>query len=210
MAKLIMPGQFARNLRGIDISIKGGGNGTLTGLFEALPLRMAESARRRLVNGIDPEGRPHKRRAGLTQWSTRGSKPGRDTGQLARSIRGTKERIPRGVKVYWGSPHFYAKVYEEGATIRPKAAKLLTVPLTRKAKRYRAREYPDPLTLIRGRSGRFWLVHIPKGKTGSWKFVYALIPKAVVPARSHLPVSQTDVDWIDRHIEDALHEDTAR
>jgi hypothetical protein len=206
MGKWIKPKRLARNLRRIARQLNGRGRGEIITTLNRTGLRLAESARRRLIEGRAPDGTPHRRRAGLTQWSGGGPKPGRDTGQLARSITsgGLKNR-GRNLVLSWGSPLKYLKWYEEGGTVRPRSARLLAVPLTRRAKRYSSpRQYPEELILIKGSSGRLWLVQKPTNSRGAWEFVYALIPKAERPPRPVLPPSKRDVAAINADLVNAL------
>jgi hypothetical protein len=209
MAQWTKPRRLASNLRRIAKQLNGSKRGVITRSLHRAGVMLAESARRRLIEGRAPDGTPHQRRAGLTQWSTKGPRPGRDTGQLARSITsGGLSRKGGDLVLSWGSPLERLRWYEEGGTVRPKRARLLAVPLTRRAKRYSSpKKYPEQLILIKGRKGRFWLVQKPEG-SGAWKFIYALIPKAVRPARPLLPPSPRDVASLNREINKALDRET--
>lgn len=195
MSKLLLPGRIEKNLRKLGgdlLQAKGRANR----FFNDSTRVMSERARSRLLRAVDPQGRPHKRRGGLTRWRAGGSKPGSDTGTLFRSIRGQHAPYPKGRRLYWGSPLRYARTYEEGATIRPKRVRYLTIPLTLEAKRHSAREFEDTF-VIKTKLGHLFIAR-KKGK--GLEMLYALLPKVVIPGRSFLPMSRQDEEWLDREL----------
>lgn len=124
------------------------------------PMRMKIS--RAILNGLIVIERHHKteeirRRAGQSapvadKWTWR-------TGALAKSY----ERFwkPGDLVGYYGSPTKYARMMEEGGTVRPKRAKMLAIPL--KAAKYGVGgglppSKRDDLFMIRSRKGNLLLV----------------------------------------------------
>jgi len=82
-----------------------------------------------------------------------GQPPHANTGHLRQSIFGEVKTQGDAIVGSVGTTVIYGAALELGATIRPKKAKALTIPLTVKAGRYPAPKFPKPLTLV-------W----PKGK----------------------------------------------
>lgn len=165
-------------------------------VFTPAAVVFAEGARRRLVKGVGPDGTPHPVRSPLTASIAGGPRPGRDTGNMVRSILGFARDGRGGAWMVWGSPLSYALTYEQGATIIP-TGRFLTIPMTREAKRFRAREFPRPLHVFpRGARPRSLVEFTRKGAIP----VYALVEKVVVPARSFLPPDKRDVSSFWRYL----------
>ncbi len=159
-----------------------------------LGFRLAENARRRIIHGKTPNGSPHQALSPITITTKRGSKPLRDTGQLLKSI--TYEVDDKSVRV--GSNLIYARVHQEGATIRAKKS-YLTIPLHFKARqvakgagatRYGGNVRNISLFTLKTKKGRLFLVQSVKQR-GSKKrkliFWYMLKKQVKIPARPFLP-----------------------
>jgi len=99
MSKLLLPGRIEKNLRKLGGDLLQA-QGRANRFFNDATKVMSERARSRLLRAVDPKGRPHKRRGGLTRWRAGGSKPGSDTGTLFRSIRGQHAPYPKGRRLY--------------------------------------------------------------------------------------------------------------
>jgi len=166
----------------------------------------AEGARRRIIRGIGPDGTPHPLRSPLTASISGGPKPGRDTGQMVRSIFGFADTSPGGVKLTWGSPLAYALTYDQGATITPNPPRrLLAVPLTPEAKRFKPREFPRPLHLFpfsRNQRPRSLVEFTRRGVIA----VYALLLKAVIPKRPFLAPDKKDLSAFWRYVKGVTRE----
>lgn len=80
------------------------------------------------------------------------SKPGQpphaDTGHLRRSIFHDVVKTKESVKGIVGTTAGYGVALEFGATILPKKAKALTIPITKKAGKYPAKKFPGELVMI--------------------------------------------------------------
>jgi phage gpG-like protein len=152
----------------------------------------------------DPDGRPW---AALRFPRPRGGdKPLNDTGLLRSSMTGVAnvetniEREPGAVRFsfLFGSHDERAATHQYGATIVPKRAKALTIPLTVEAVRAgRPRRFtPGVLFVYRSPSGKGFLAE-QKGKGKRTKLIlhYIFVMKVVIPAR---PM----VGWNDALLED--------
>jgi hypothetical protein len=98
----------------------------------------------------------------------------------------------------------YATIHEFGGVITPQNVKYLTIPLTAKAKKYGAREYPQKLTFIHNKkTGKKCLAIVTQPKKSSGKRVkgrraakkatiepiYALRDSVTIPERSYMRAS---------------------
>lgn len=112
------------------------------------------------------------------------------SGQLRRSITGRSARFGKIVKAIIGSGIFgrkavkYARIHEHGGKIRPKKAKILTIPLP--GIKGRAANFPDAF-IIKSKKGNLLLVE-KKGKKGI-RPLFALKSEVDIPARHWLSKS---------------------
>lgn len=149
--------------------------------------------KRRFATGTAPDG---------TRWRplkfarpNGGNQPLRDTGQLMASITG--EHKPTEVTV--GTNRQGAALHHFGGTVKPKKAKVLTIPLTPEAKRAGSprrfvRREGDPRPLFARLIGAKMVGH------------FLCVPKVVVPARPFMGLSAEAMDLITR----VLAEDAAK
>ena len=93
----------------------------------------------------------------------------------------------------------YARIHEEGGTIRPVNAKFLTIPISDKlftgagVQRYKSvRDVPDPLTFAQSRKGQPLLLHEVTGEV-----FYILKKQVKIPRRPYLKPA---VDRVSREI----------
>ena len=171
------------------------------GAFDPVATMFAAGARRRVERGVDPEGVPHRLRSPLTASIAGGPKPGRDTGQMIRSLTGYSRQHGRSVILAWGSPLAYALTYDRGATITPRPpGRMLAIPLTMKARKYGALEYPARLFMFpfdRREKPRSLVEFTCQGVVA----VYALQTETTVPARPFLPPSKADMRRLKAHLD---------
>jgi phage gpG-like protein len=149
--------------------------------------------KRRFATGTAPDG---------TRWRplryprpNGGDQPLRDTGQLAASIVG--EHTPNEVVV--STNRVGARLHHFGGKVEPKKAKVLTIPLTKEAKRAGSprrlvRRKGDPLPLFARMVGSRLVGH------------FLCVKKVVVPARPFMGLSREGWDLIAA----VLAEDAAR
>ena len=180
-------------------------------VFTPAAVVFAEGARRRIIRGIGPDGTPHPLRSPLTASIAGGPKPGRDTGAMVRSIHGFATTGGWGKTkgqawMIWGSPLAYALTYDRGATIEPRPPRrFLTVPMTREATRYSAREFPRPLHLFplgRGERPRSLVEFTRQGVMP----VYALLKKSIIPKRPFLAPDKHDISAFWRYVKTVSRE----
>lgn len=133
-----------------------------------------------------PDGTPWKPLA--HPRPTGGNKVLRDKGLLAASISAS---VTEG-ELRLTASHPAANVHQFGATIRPKSARRLAIPLTRDAKRVpRPREFPRPLFVVGTVSATAYLAEsLGKGRRARIVFHYALVKEVTVPARPFVGFSQ--------------------
>lgn len=141
-------------------------------------------------------GRAWKPTGGLALLSRAGSGGGaktlRDTGRLQQSL-AAAPRVTRDT-VSIGSNVRYARIHQEGGTIRPRNAKMLAIPLTREAGRARsAREW-----WAAHESRRPFIARSRSGKVFIWQErddgkrrepVFLLLPSARIDPRPYLGLS---------------------
>ena len=112
------------------------------------------------------------------------------SGQFRRSITGRVARLGKIVKTIIGSGIFgrkavkYAGILEKGGTIRPRKAKMLTIPLP--GIKGRAANYPDAF-IIKSKKGNLLLVE-KKGKKGL-RPLFVLKDEVRIPAKHWLSQS---------------------
>ena len=120
-----------------------------------------------------------------------GDRPLYSTGMLMASfVAGGAGHVEEatGSTFVWGSNHQTAGVHQDGATILPRNGRLLAIPLTPKAAHYSPRgskdlpAFPDPLFLLRGKSGKPVLATGGK-RGGRLTPQYVLVPSVTIPAR---------------------------
>jgi len=78
-----------------------------------------------------------------------------------------------------------AAVHEFGATIHPKSAKNLAIPLRPEAKGKSPRAFPDTFVLDNGEN-RFIAQNTGKGGKGKPKLLFMLLPSVTIPERSFI------------------------
>ncbi len=104
-----------------------------------------------------------------------------DTGRLRASIR---YRVISFDRVRIGTTAIYAAIHEFGGVIKPvtPGIKFLTIPLTKEARRNRARDFDD-LFFLESKDGEFFLA---REKGSDLEFMYRLVKKVRMPARPYL------------------------
>lgn len=135
----------------------------------------------------------------ITPGSRGGSSTLVKTGALIRSIKYRLEGDQ--IVVSAGSKSIpYARIHHEGGVIRPRIAKYLAIPLTKKAALYSAKDYPGETYIAKG-------VIFDKGENIP---IYALKKEVIIPARPYMYLDNDDVisikaevkNWILRQIGD--------
>jgi len=127
------------------------------------------------------------------------------SGRLRASISGSAMKDTRGnvvLQLQAGGRDkdvSYARIHEEGGTIRPVNAKFLTIPISDKlftgagVQRYKSvRDVPDPLTFAQSRKGQPLLLHEVTGEV-----FYILKKQVKIPRRPYLKPA---VDRVSREI----------
>lgn len=162
-----------------------------------------------------PDGTPWPAIQGIRARLKGTPQPLRDRGLLAASLsakggEGTVDTLA-ATSLEWGTALDYAATHQEGATIYPKEAKALAVPLTPEA--YRAggpRNFGRPLRLVwpKGKA-RGWLVEDrrKRGKKGERaEMQFLLLPKATIPARPFLGLTDALVGRLETVLLDFVEE----
>jgi len=127
------------------------------------------------------------------------------SGRLRASISGSAMKDTRGnivLQLQAGGRDkdvSYARIHEDGGTIRPVNAKFLTIPISDKlftgagVQRYKSvRDVPDPLTFAQSRNGQPLLLHEVTGEV-----FYILKKQVKIPRRPYLKPA---VDRVNREI----------
>jgi hypothetical protein len=113
------------------------------------------------------------------------SKPGQpphaNTGHLRRSIFGDVDSSRAAITGTVGTTAVYGAALEYGATIRPKKAKALTIPLTDKAGKYPAPKFPKPLTLVWPKGSKFGYLVEQSGKMSTMHYLLTRGPITLAP-----------------------------
>jgi len=157
-------------------------------MLEEVGLAMVYSTQKRFDEGISPDGVPWEPPSELTKSTRLGKKGGenalQDRGELAASI----SHFVEGDNVHWGSGLVYARIHQEGGTIRAKDAPALTIPLHPAARRVGYRRLKE--------HGLFRLPGQPvlalPGKDGAVTPMFALKQSVKIPQRRYLGVSRGD------------------
>lgn len=107
------------------------------------------------------------------------------------------------------SPLPYARIQHRGGTVM-KRRHMLTIPLNPEAVRLRLRHKTlrsvPGLTLIRTKSGKLFLVRIPKKRPSAAKFLFLLKDQVVIPGHRYAPsineprIRARVVRWLTRYI----------
>lgn len=119
----------------------------------------------------------------VVDWTSNTS--ARKTGALARSFHAVfRSASSDKISVGAFSALPYARIHDEGGTIRPKKGRFLTIPNTRKAERVRARNFPEKLVFLH------WPPRLPVLATiaanGKIKVQYTLVRSARITPKHYL------------------------
>lgn len=131
-----------------------------------------------------------------------GQHPLRDKGLLMASVGANVTKSQLALI----ASHPGANVHQHGATIRPKTARMLAIPLTAEANRIgspRKNHFPRPLFVYAPRGRRSAFLAESKGD-GSIRIHYVLKDRVLIPARPFLGFSAKTRDKIDRLLADRL------
>jgi len=129
------------------------------------------------------------------QPSAAGQSPARQSGALAASM--TFEVASGGDAVEWGSGLVYARVQDEGGTIRPRRARALAIPLNDEARGKRPRDFPDLFLLPADAGDEHVGVLMRKTGVGDGLEGMFVLRKSVrLPARPYLFVAPADEDYL--------------
>ncbi len=147
----------------------------------------------------------HKENSPLTKRLKGSSKPLLDTGALRASI--TYVLNNKELKV--GSNLLYAPVHQFGATITPKVARKLTIPATKKIRKYVMAMGVKRVVFLEKS-----VIAVPpeKGKTagglklkkGKGEVIFIRKEKVVIPARPYLYLSEAQRKYLKRRVLDVL------
>ncbi len=133
-------------------------------------------------------------------------------GKLAQSWKEFPVRIRGGNQVEGGaaSDAPYARIQEDGDTIRPVTAGALTIPLTDDARRKRARDYAD-LFLYRSPLGKAFLARQMKrsGGRGTLELVYLLLKQVTLKPTRYITKAEKAAEpeitgFMDQAVQDEL------
>jgi hypothetical protein len=163
-----------------DVVFTWNGPQMLTAVQQTMMVRMktaVEYLRSRVVKNISTSGR-----------GGNASKPGQfphaRTGKLRQSIYGVHEGSKKQVAGRVGTSLIYGRALELGATIRPKNARALTIPMTEEAEKRPAKQFKRPLSLVWPTGSKHgWLVE-QKGKKTVLQ--YLLVRKVALKPRPFL------------------------
>jgi phage gpG-like protein len=121
----------------------------------------------------------------------------------ARGAQGHIEEVSSSVLTY-GTALIYAAIHQFGGTIKPKKGRMLAIPLTREAARYKGpRDFPRQLFLWHGDPARPPLL-CEEGKEKKLTPVYRLVPRVTIPARPFLGFNEPLVDQIQNVLAEAV------
>ena len=152
-------------------------------------------------------GAPWPVLSGLTAGNRRGSgtKALQDTGRLVQSWLAATPRVD-GLTVTIQSNVAYARLHNEGGTIKPRAAKNLALPLSQKAalgaKRIGVRAYVDsvakktgkkPFVLTSKAGNKFLVVG---NRAGGLDFLFLLKKSVTIPARRYAGMGDKDLQLL--------------
>jgi phage gpG-like protein len=125
-----------------------------------------------------------------TQGPSRpGQPPHVDTGYLRQSI--TWILNDKALRLRVGTGVIYGRILELGGPVRPVKAKMLSVPISKEAKKHKGspRIFPKPLQMIQRKGGPPLLIEERKGGChGGQRCIihYVLVPKVVIAKRPYL------------------------
>jgi hypothetical protein len=127
------------------------------------------------------------------------------TGALARSFLPPTfiSKRPGEIKVGALSSLVYARIQDEGGSIKAKRSKLLAIPLTPKAKSRWPRDWPkNSLALIKTKKGNLLLID---AKSKRIKAHYVLTPRVRIPGRNYLAEAEANsMDEVNAILTDAF------
>jgi len=163
----------------------------------------------------------HKPNSPLTKKLKGSSKPLMDTGALRASI----TYVVKNDELRVGSPLKYAPVHQLGGTITPKVAKKLTVPATRKVKKFvMAKGVRGFISMLEGMDYRVVFLKKsvitipPKGtpagryglklKKGEGEVIFIRKDKVVIPPRPYLYLDSAQVKYLRRRVLEILRGET--
>ncbi len=171
-------------------------------LMQRIGQFMVSSTQRKIMEGIPPENAP------LTRRFKKGSGTLRDTGRLLSSI---TYRLRGDDAVEVGTSLRYARIHQEGGTIRPKAAKKLAIPAswqTRRLMRRHGQSVRAVLDALKGQGWSIWFtdgaIMGKKGKKGRAQVLFVRKSSVDIPRRRFLFVDQRDEGVIRRMVEGYL------
>lgn len=168
-------------------------------LLKSIGVLLVSSTRRRFREGKAPSGRKWKPLSKVTLAARRGgTHPLLDKGMLRDSVnfQVSSDAVTIGTVLK------QARVHQLGATIRPKRAKMLAIPLKKEARARSPRDFPD-LFVWR----RFGKVFLARASTrGNLSLMYLLKRSVKIPARAFIGISRED----ERDMTDIVHEFIAR
>jgi hypothetical protein len=174
------------------------------------------NARQSIIQGKSPDGTPYKGLV-MPRARTKGKDiPLRDTGALLASLGAGSPYVIDTVTTNffeYGSRLIYARLMNEGGTIRPTKAKALAIPRTPEAVRAGSpRRFPRPLQLIwpKGKKSGRLVERTSKGKGKNQTIVtithFLLLLLAEVPARPFLQVTSNLIEQVYSVVTDYLIE----
>ncbi len=166
----------------------------LTRTMKGLSLLLESDTKKRFETGTAPDGSPWQMLQ-HPRVNTQGNDlPLRDRGLLAASLsargKGHVETLTSH-SLEWGTNLEYAALMNYGGTVLPVRGKMLSIPLTKEAKRAgNARDFPRKLFVWERTGGTPMLAEQdPNDKEGKPIFHYVLVPKVTIPARPFLGIS---------------------
>lgn len=182
------------------LSAAGAPSSIVTDVMPVLCVLASSGARTDFAQGVDPDGKPWKP---LAHPRPDGSNVTlRDKGLLFASIKATSS----GSRLTLQASAAGANVHQYGATIRPKSAKALAIPLTIEAKRIgspKQNHFPRPLFVYRPGPGRNAFLAERKGKRAKLVLQYVLLKQVTIPARKYLGFSRQTLSRMGRIVAEA-------
>ena len=131
--------------------------------------------------------------------SASGGPPAIQNAGLKNSL--TFEVTDRGEKLQVGTPLIYGAIQHLGGTIRPRRAKLLTIPIAPQSYGKRARDFKD--------IHRRGMVLGQETGGGGFLPLFALAKEVTLPARPWLLIYDPDWDYLGKRMERHLEEERA-
>ncbi len=135
-----------------------------------------------------------RRMARTAKWqpSSPGSAPARQSGELGNSL-SWRERSGGDV-VEWGSHLAYARIQDEGGTIRPRRARALTIPIDDRARGKRAKDFAGlfMIPIDSGDPDTVGLLAIPGTSDDDFQPLFVLRTRVDMPARPYLYIDDDD------------------